>query len=264
MKFLGSLIFVSLLSSCATVGTLDKSGFEHKKMGYKIPYLDKTSGQFLPKNWRMEKDARGRIKLPDSRQYTKSVTSYNNYKKRVGYQPLNLIFNHAETNGVISVHSYPLSELEKDKKLDILAQNYTNALSGKFFATLTFSGRVRLGASKTWVSKLLKQNIYKEGGVEILEAVIEVANSDQLKLDPNHRDEKVKIVMMKPDAFGAWSETYKNKKGEDYRLFFPSLIVMIYSMNHGYYADYEKEFDQFVDALKLRPKPQKTLSSSAN
>ena len=247
------LLALSLLSltACITPGEMTKDGFQHDSVAYKIDYQDKEEKRFLPKSWKNERTKSGA--LPAKYQDSSSINaeSFDGTPLRIFYNRYDLVFNHKETNGRITVQSYPLEPELSGKKLKILLENQASNLSGQYFSTRDDVNPRKI-VSKNWVTKIDNVKEQTINGHEYLEATLELANVDQLKIDPEHRDRKYKILLIRPKKKNSWKvERVFGVSKKTYTYFAPTIISVIYSMDYSYYNDYLSEFESFTKQLQF-------------
>lgn len=258
MRSLVSLLaFVLLPTSCVTVGKLDSLGFTHDKVGYSIPYADAKDKLFINPSWKLETDQQGKPWSKDNSTYRAEVKSYRGYEDVIIVQDLDLVFKHRETNGVISVQSAPLADAIAYKKLAILARNHAERLSGLYYTSLAKSFG-DFGLAKNFVTNIIEEKAGTRGEAETYEVVVDVANAEQLKLNPAHRLMRYKMVMIRPKAPHGWKDqrgVYGKKVKPEDRVTvetYPALVVLTYAMDHAYYQDYLADFEGLVGRFTLR------------
>jgi hypothetical protein len=251
------LTFVLLPTACVSTGKLDSQGFTHEKLGYVLPYAKANEKVFINSSWTLETNSQGQPSPKDNSTSRLDVQSYSGHKETITVQDLDLVFKHRETNGVIAVQSAPLGETLAYKKLPILAKDYVERLSGLYYAPLVEGGG-RIGRGKNYVTNIVEGQSGTLGTAETYEAVVDVANAEQLKLNPEHRLMRYKMVIIRPKAPEGWKDvrdTYGKKVDPKDRYVeetYPALIVLTYAMDHAFYQDYLPDFEALVRRFKLR------------
>jgi hypothetical protein len=251
------LAFVFLSTACVSTGKLDSQGFTHDKLGYSLSYEKPNEKVFIPSSWTLETNSQGQSSPKDNSTRRLEVKSYSGHQDTIMVQDLDLVFKHRETNGVIAVQSAPLGEKAAYKKLPILAKDHVELMSGLYYASLT-EGRTRIGHGKNLVTNIVEGRSGSMGTAETYEAVVDVANAEQLKLNPEHRLMRYKMVMIRPKAPEGWKDlrgVYGKKVPPEDRYIeetYPALIVLTYAMDHAFYQDYLPDFEALVRRFKLR------------
>lgn len=251
------LAFVFLSTACVSTGKLDSQGFTHDKLGYSLSFEKPNEKVFIPSSWTLETNSQGQSSPKDNSTRRLEVKSYSGHQDTIMVQDLDLVFKHRETNGVIAVQSAPLGEKAAYKKLPILAKDHVELMSGLYYASLT-EDRTRIGHGKNLVTNIVEGRSGSMGTAETYEAVVDVANAEQLKLNPEHRLMRYKMVMIRPKAPEGWKDlrgVYGKKVPPEDRYIeetYPALIVLTYAMDHAFYQDYLPDFEALVRRFKLR------------
>jgi hypothetical protein len=258
MRSLVSLFAFALFPmACVSTGKLDSQGFTHEKLGYSLPYAQPNQKVFINPSWTLETNSQGQSSPKDNSMRRVEAKSYSGHQETMLVQDLDLVFKHRETNGVIAVQSVPLGESAAYKKLPILAKDHVERLSGLYYASLS-DGGTQVGLGKNYVTNIVEGKSGTIGTAETYEAVVDVANAEQLKLNPEHRLMRYKMVMIRPKAPEGWKDVRgvygKNVNPEDrYKEeTYPALIVLTYAMDHAFYQDYLADFEALVRRFKLR------------
>ena len=259
-----SIFMMSLLTlSCATVGKIEQTGFTNHNSGYAVAFLDQPTRSFLPKSWKIELTKSGQPDIEHNKVLSEKFKSLDGEKVLIKFNRFDLLFNHFYTNGVIAIQSIPLNQLKADKKLSILLKNLAAQFDGEHSVSfdLTNNPRVKFGVSKNWVSNTISFKERSDAGTQYAEAVIEVANSDKLKLDPNHRDKKIKMVLIRPPKDSSWWKIIQYRKAKKH-LFthkVPGLIIASYSMDHPHFDEHLGEFDALVSRIEQIPAKERQI-----
>ncbi len=123
-----------------------------------------------------------------------------------------LRYIHRETNGAIWLRAFPVSTRTGEKSLKALVENYVNGISGAGYDVVwvAWDTAVVSSAERTYASKIASGGAGTLGAQEMYEAIVDVANLDQLRLDPNHRYRRLHIVLARTPftrEFGPTSQT---------------------------------------------------------
>ncbi|NRA67955.1 MAG: hypothetical protein HRU19_25965 [Pseudobacteriovorax sp.] len=251
MKIIVLLVLLSHIIGCTTMGDFDDSGYHHDRANYSVYYMKPSKESFLPPTWFIEKNRDGNPIQPDAPVRVGEFRNKHGSKSQIRYKALNLLFEHKTTNGIISVVSFPLRETERIKKLNILAKNFANSLSGSYHVSASFDGHFAVGASSRWASQIIKQQSVTKGSREIHDVTIQLYNSDQLKVNPNHKDKKIRLVFVRAQADYGWTELGEASLGVYAGGHFPALVVIGYSMDHDYFDEFEPDFNRFLKQIKF-------------
>lgn len=257
MRFSTALFFAASTASLGgcipTTGTFAVDGFHDKVLPYKVHYWDAHAKQFLNDDWKVDNfvanddgtlgdpkttnDYRGPQKLDLAGDGTLE-------KVRVYYFDLKL--DNKKTNAVIWVQTIPLGRDRAERNLKNLAEDYAEALSGSgFYATVTDpETREVRGRTKTFAARLLDGKDTKLGGFDAYDARLDLANVDQLRLDPNARTSMIRIVLVRPPYLIGWGADHKPT---------PALIRIGYQASPGDFEAGLPDFERFLSLLELAP-----------
>lgn len=249
---LSALVLTALHTACVSTASFNDQGFEHKRIGYSLAYSNPADKSWLNESWKIEKNHLGEVDESDYGSRRLEATDAKGKKQTMLVRNADLIFKHKKTNGVISVQSFPLNEFMAEKKLDIVAKDFAEQMSGEYFIAFSGAG-YSVGKGRNLVTNLVSSQAGKLGAAETMEGVVEVANVEQLKLNPKHRLMRYKFFLARLTPENGWVdiEVMKEPKNNiEYR--YPAMIVILYSMDDAYFNDYVADFDGLVKQLKLK------------
>jgi len=255
-QLLMTLLALLALTGCITTNLeLGENGFQHRRNSYKLSYLNKDKGSFLPETWTLEKDPRRQPLHANNETLAIALDEQRGKSRQARVPQVDLKFAHQETNGFISIVSHPLSKSDENKKLNLLLRNIAENISGGY---LSIQPSNLLGnkvlRSKNLASSIVDEKIYEMAGAEAIMATLEIANSDQLLLDPDHRLKRLKILLIRPEG-RQWLENgfriNAQGKSEAIKIKYRSMIGMIYEMDPLYFDQYETVFNEFIQQFKL-------------
>ncbi|WP_141733095.1 hypothetical protein [Oligoflexus tunisiensis] len=255
MRILVSCL-VLLSSACVTSGHIGPQGFSHDKLGYQLAYAEPQQKLFINKSWKLEADHKGQPRSFDTHHVQSKSSS--GHEEKLYVKSTDLVFKHRETNGVISVQSSPLPETMAERKLPIIAKDYVERLSSQYF-TFVGNGVDRAVIGKNYVTTITATRSGTIGSAETYEVVADLANADQLKLNPDHRLMRFKLLLVRPRTADAWKHDRilpgKKTQREDeltVKETYPAIIVLTYAMDHAYYDEYLRDFETLISRFKLR------------
>ena len=190
VALLAALAFPVL--GCATGGTFAADGFHHTDYPYVVRYSDPGTREFLDANWRIDNyvvnydGTIGALKTTEDYEGPTEldVTGSGNFSK-VTLPYFDLKLDNRKTSAVIWLQTIPLNKGREERNLKNLAEDYASAISGSgFYAAVEDQGKVI--REKTFAAKIVEGKETTLGGLEAYDAKIELANADQLRLDPAH------------------------------------------------------------------------------
>lgn len=243
-----------LLAACGATahGTLTRQGFDAAKYGYRIPASRK--GLILPKEWLLDNyfidSASGELTPKETPDY-ETVLSFdydgdgNNDASRKAFIH-DLRWIHARHQGVIWIRSLPISNKLRTVDLDVLIADYIDEISGAGYEGIAFGSR-RGVVEHRYVAKLLKNTPGLLGHQEAIRADIEVANSEQLKLDPNARWQHLRLVL----ARGPIDHVENPDPSATKEIRFPVLVIIGYVNSPDHFAEGEADFEGLLDHFEI-------------
>jgi hypothetical protein len=106
-----------------------------------------------------------------------------------------LRFESRLNDGVAWLRGIPVSTDLADMDLSALMTKFGDALSGANYETMTLNREVRVITEAHYASVITASAGCKWAGLECVTAAIDLANVDQLKLDPTHRSRRLRVVI---------------------------------------------------------------------
>jgi hypothetical protein len=176
--------------------------------------------------------------------YSFDLDDDGKYEDKEKLPAYDLLFKNRKTNAQIWVSTIPLSRETAEKELRVLLDNYIDAMSGSG-AVVSNLGKGLNVNEKRFSARLIDKTPVKLSGKDALAATIEVANIDQLKLSPDARREKARIVLVRPDF-----RVLRERSMQDP---VPFRVLMIVGYSNGpedFDAQYA-EFKRFLGKIHL-------------
>jgi hypothetical protein len=185
---------VTLCSGCSPGrGSLAPEGYHQTLYGYEVR---SESGSVLGSDWLLDSHQ------DDGREKSEGIykTSYEiDWQDTGRYSPeeqltYDLRFRHRATNAVVWLTTFPVSTTLAETKLNVQMHDLVDRMAGGRFeiAELKPESVVR---EARFATKIVAEGPATLAGKEAKVATIDIANLDQLKLDVNHRQERVRIVL---------------------------------------------------------------------
>jgi hypothetical protein len=245
------------LVGCVPTSNFKGPAYMHEQHAYMVSYDKATNQQVMGDEWILDNYRRGET-TPGSSPNTLSrkdapeyMTLYSfdldddgKYEDKEKLPAYDLLFKHRKTNAQIWVSTIPLSRETAEKELRVLLDNYVDAMSGSGAVVFKLGTGIAVD-EKRFSARLVEKTPVKMSGKEALAATIEVANVDQLKLSPDARREKARIVLVRPD-FRILRERMGQKP-------VPFRVLMVVGYSNGpedFDAQYP-EFERFLGKIHL-------------
>jgi hypothetical protein len=260
LRFLTLPLLAAFGAGCAASdpgSSLRSAGFHHGRYPYVVSYADAKLARFLPEDWRLDNykpfedpsaaraagSSSWAVALEPKEGQTLSAAidrdDDGKVDERVEIPIFDLKFVHARTAGVIWLRTLPVSGNLREKELRILAQDYIDAVSGVGLTEAQIGPGKLLVQQRHFATRTVNIEPMTISGHEAFAATFEVANVDQLKLDPDARWERARVVLVRtPFGFfrGFWGE--------------PQLPVFMAIGYENLPGDFDKQLPDFEGFLK--------------
>jgi hypothetical protein len=249
---------------CAKPGTFRADGYHNALYGYSIHYSDAAAHAFVSDDWVVDNYVMGNDGLPRApkkdeeyrRERTFEVDNGRKHTRAVDIYDLRLV--HKRSSAVVWVRTIPLEVRDGERDLRVLMQEYAEELSGTgFFATDL--PNVKVGA-RQFATKITESHPATLAGFDAFDATIEIANVDQLRLDPASRSDVVRVIFARTPYQYVIEDGYAGIK-------LPVLLVVGYLNNPTDFARQQPDFERLltlVDASNGAPRaPGPPLAASA-
>jgi hypothetical protein len=199
---LAFLVAVPLIACAAVAGSFGADGFHSAQFPYVVHYAIPATKEFLGPDWRIDNyyvaddgsigdpkatgayQGREAVDLKGDGKLTRWTTYYFDLK-----------LDNRKSSGVIWVQTLQLGRNDADRNLRNLVEDYAEALSGSGFFAVVNSGIVI--KAKAYAAKIVDGKDTTLGGLPAYDARLELANLDQVRLDPSSRSALIRIVLVK-------------------------------------------------------------------
>ena len=251
VALLAALAFPVL--GCATGGTFAADGFHHTDYPYVVRYSDPGTREFLDANWRIDNyvvnydGTIGALKTTEDYEGPTEldVTGSGNFSK-VTLPYFDLKLDNRKTSAVIWLQTIPLNKGREERNLKNLAEDYASAISGSgFYAAVEDQGKVI--REKTFAAKIVEGKETTLGGLEAYDAKIELANADQLRLDPAARTAIIRVVFVRTN----YTHDFL---GHDFPVH--TFVRVGYRASPGDFDAGLPDFERFLKLLQFGPAPK--------
>lgn len=194
--------------------SLRSNGYNDGKYPYVVSYADAARALLLPEGWRLDNykpfedpsaaraasGARWAVALEPKEGQTISLAidwdDDGRVDQHVDVPIFDLKFAHARTAGIIWLRTLPVSGHLREKELRILVQDYIDAVSGMGLTDVQIGPEKRV-VQQRFTTRTVSTEAVTISGHEAFAATFEVANVDQLKLAPDARWERARVVLVR-------------------------------------------------------------------
>jgi hypothetical protein len=144
-------------------------------------------------------------------------------------------------DAVVFVRTLPIGGDLRDKDLRVLVQRYIDEVSGAGYEAVQLNGQTVV-AEQRFAAELRERGNAKLAGQDAYQATFDVANVDQLKVSPNARRTRVRIVFARTPFEHVLPRTPGMIAGVKY----PVLMVAGYATMP---EDFDKDLPAFTNLL---------------
>jgi hypothetical protein len=155
-----------------------------------------------------------------------------------------LRFVHLRNAGVVWLRAVAVERELANTDLHVLNANYLEALAGGEYERQQLSPGRKTTVEKRFAARLLRSEPCQLAAQECEAATIELANVDQLKLDPNYRSHTLKVIIART------SFTYtprRRRRGPTY----PVYLLVGYLNQPSQFEAGLPDFDGFLQHIEL-------------
>jgi hypothetical protein len=196
---------LSLACSPPPRGAVDADGYRHDDYAYRVVPLG--DGGLMPAAWKLdnfylEANEQGKqvLKAKEAKGY---VSEYRldqdgdgEFEAKVDELTYDLRFENRVHAGVVFLRTIPISSNLRQKKLSVLMDQYVEQIAGAGYELVSLNRGQAVVVEKRYAAKVVAQRNTSLAGREALLTVLDVANVDQLKVDPKARHQRVELVLL--------------------------------------------------------------------
>jgi hypothetical protein len=236
-----------LLSGCSTLqGEHRPTAFVSVQRSYSVEYVDRGKRQLLPSPWvlsNFEYDGA----LPTKERTKGRFESEFQWEMKSGAivrattTTYELLFRHT-SNAEIWVRLLPIPQAMRGRQVRYAAEEFVNSFSGSVVSDwLDGSGIARRVATQIIESKAIKVD-----GHPARQVTFDIANLDQLQLDPNAPRTRARIVLVKAGLRKSILHSQNLQRVAAY-------LMLGYLNDAARFADEAAAFDSLVQRVKVAP-----------
>jgi hypothetical protein len=214
----GCVALVALLGACGPQlpGVITPAGYKSGRYA-----LDVRRGSdapqslgLMPDGWKLDNFNGSDPKTGEAYQTTFHIDWDGDGDAESSRQELafELRFVHLRHAGVVWLRAVPVSPDSAKKDLRVLTQSFVEALAGGEYELMELNPGRLATTEKRFASTLLGEQSCRLAGLDCDSATIELANVDQLKLDPSYRSNRLQVVITRTSFVyaptGEWGPSY--------------------------------------------------------
>lgn len=246
---LGLLVAMAGSSGCKTSGPLllPDGGFRHPEYPLQVGYGTSAPGEVLGPHWQLEnfQYKNGVAKKPKrSRDYTVEYALDRNDDGKPDltetWPAVDLRYVHDTTRAVIWLETFPVSSRLAETEPRVLAKGIVDGLSGEVTRTAAYARQrgVELRSEGRTVTTFVRQeSTCMMGDDEAYSMEFEIADVDQIKLDPERRIRIARLIVIRTGL--TWGRPRSTAR-------FPVMMVVGYSARPEDYPTFTPDFEMFL------------------
>jgi hypothetical protein len=206
LAFVGLVVVPSTSCRPAAVGKINHQGYVHEKYSYRLAPKDVSASGILlmDPDWLLDSHYAKKGKFVEKRtnEYMERLTvdGDNDGKWEFsGDVPIyDLRFLHRNRDAVIWLRTLPLSGWQRDKDLAVLMQSLVESVAGAGYERVRIHPKTVIVEEKRFAAVTVKSGPGRIADTDAFFAHVDVANLDQLRLQPDASTARVELVLLKP------------------------------------------------------------------
>lgn len=231
-------------------GSVTAEGYSHRAYRYRVVSLE--NGHLMPENWKFDnyyqKD--GRLTVKDSPDY---VIEYEldgdgdgDFELKAREHRYDLKFDHLVHDGTVLVRTIPISADLAHKKLSVLMDRYVEGIAKAGYELVQFAPGRTVMLERRYAAAVVEEVPAKLAGLDALVVTLDVANLDQVKVDPSARAERVRLVLAHTPF------RYKRRqKTQEENAEFPVVMLVAYGNQPEEFDAGLPDFEHFLERIEI-------------
>ena len=246
----GFLVLVAALLACGRKQTsspaaVTAAGYRHGTYYYHVQAA--PDGRLMPPAWNLDNFQTGQKDLKPKTggiymtNYELDVDGDGKFESIQGVPTYDLRFKHAEDAGVIFLRTIPISQDMGAKNLRVMMTDFVEGVAGAGYEVVSLNQGSQVVVEKRYAAAVVDEGPAELAGVEAYFATMDVANLDQVKVDPKARKDRVQLVILHT-KFSYQPPRNVSKQPTQ----FPVLMVLGYANQE---QDFARGLPEFHDLL---------------
>jgi hypothetical protein len=199
---LACVVLAALSGGCGPKrgGSVTPQGYQHAKYAYSVGAL--PGGTLMSGEWKLDNFYLKKEKLieKDAAEYVISYRLDKNgdgeFETQAKQHLFDLRFENLVHDGVIFLRTFPISTDLGQKKLSVLMHDYIEGIAGGGYEVVQLNSEEEIVIEKRYAASIDSQGPAELAGLPAYVATLSVANTEQLKVDPNARAQRVQLVLL--------------------------------------------------------------------
>jgi hypothetical protein len=219
----------------------------------------------MSQDWKIDNyyEKEGKLTVKDSDDY---VIEYEldeegdgEFETKVKEHRYDLKFDHLVHDGSLFVRTIPISTDLRQKKLSVLMDRYVEGIAKAGYEVVQFAPGKTIMLERRYAAAVVDKAPATLAGLDALVVTLDVANLDQVKVDPNARAERVRLV------FAHTNFRYQKRSGAPDKppVEFPVVLMIGYGNQPDEFEAGLPEFQHFLERIEIDAVRGFSLSEAA-
>jgi len=238
----------------------DGHGYKHQTYGYRL--LNQGQGSLLSSEWELDNLYETPTKKLEQKHSPDYVATYSfdmdgdgeTDRREQGFL-YDLRFKHKHRDALIWLRTLPISADLREKDLRVLVQRYIDEVSGAGFEAVQLTRGSIVIREKRYAANVISRGSFTVAKHEAFESTFDVANVDEVQINPNARKTRVRIALIRTP--------FNYPKRQLDKVEFPVLMLVGYANLPEDFAKDEPAFDSILSHIQSAQTLASPLSSSS-
>lgn len=198
-------MLVAALLACgrrqaSSSATVTAAGYRHGTYFYHVQAM--PDGRLMPTAWNLDNFQAGQKDLKPKTggiyltNYELDVDGDGKFESIQEVPTYDLRFKHAVDAGVIFLRTIPISQDMRAKNLRVMMTDFVEGVAGAGYEVVTLNQGSQIVVEKRYAAAVVDEGPAELAAADAYFATMDVANLDQVKVDPKARKDRVQLVIL--------------------------------------------------------------------
>lgn len=238
------------------VGSINHQGYRHEKYEYRVApkVVSAAETSLMGPDWLLDNYylKKGRFLEKTTNAYMERLVidgdNDGKWEFNKDVPAYDLRFLHRNRDAVIWLRTIPLSGWEKDKDLAVLAQMCVESVAGGGYERVRIHPKTVIVEEKRFAAVATKRGVGRVADTEAFFIHVDVANIDQLRVQPDAYKARVEFVLLKPEL------THSVDREDGSKMELPVLMVAGYKNTPDAFEQDLPAFREFLNRVEVKGK----------
>ncbi|MBI5490798.1 MAG: hypothetical protein HY905_25925 [Deltaproteobacteria bacterium] len=236
--------------SCAR---FEEDGYYSEAGPFRIAYVDATTRAVMGPGWMLDNwmpfpNGSPRTQIKSAEWMTELLVDAaedGRYDFTAEIPKFDLHWTERHTGALIWIRSLPLSRRLADRDLSVIGHDWVEEIAGGEWWAACLGG-CAVGEERHWATTLVSEELTFVSGVGAFDVTFDIANVDQLQLDPDARTARARLVLVRPG--------YRMPlRGGEHRYEAPTLVALGYAQTPDRFDEHAAEFEDLLRRIDFWP-----------